>query len=303
MRNQISNIDNYFELLKERVRNKFNFLEDKPEETIDSTLKALWYAAYGISKSAEEAAELDLPPLTEFQFELLDQLLEKRFQNIPLSYITGRQRFMGIDFISDKRALIPRKETEILGKKALEISIELAKEKQRLNIIDVCCGNGNLGLSIAYHNPKAEVYSTDISHEAIDLTRENISLLKLDKQARAGQGDMFSSVNLTQYSQNTDIIVCNPPYISIANLKKLNPEISQNEPMQAFDGGMFGIKILQRLLIEAPIFLNKNGFLVFEVGVGQGEFIIQLCQRSSRFTHVEPVFDQAGNIRVISASK
>ena len=120
------NIDEIFDSLKLRSKNKFHFLEDKPEETIDSTLKALWYKAYGISKSAEAAAEPHLPELTKLQLESLNQLIERRIHNTPLAHITGRQRFMGIDFICDSRALIPRKETEILGLKALELSYELA---------------------------------------------------------------------------------------------------------------------------------------------------------------------------------
>jgi len=296
-------IDEHFNQLKRIFEKKFKFLEDKPEETLDSTLKALWFTASGIPKSAEEATKLLLPELTNLQIELLNQLIERRLNNTPLAHITGRQRFMGIDFICDKRALIPRKETEILGWKALDQSIESAKVKQKVNIIDVCCGAGNLGLAIASLNSRANVFATDISQEAVDLTLENINYLNLLQCVVARQGDLFSAIENDEYFDKADLIICNPPYISKGKVKNMNPEISENEPVLAFDGGIFGTKIIQRLIIEAPKFLVKNGWLLFEVGIGQGEFFLKLCQRSERFDHVESSTDQMGNIRVISARK
>lgn len=296
-------IDELFNQLKQSLENKFKFLEDKPEETLDSTLKALWFAASGIPKSAEEATKLPLPELTSSQIELLHQLIEKRLNNTPLAHITGRQRFMGIDFICDRRALIPRKETEILGWKALDLSFEFAQVKRKINIIDACCGAGNLGLAIASLNLKAIVYATDISQEAVDLTHENIDYLNLSQRVVGGQGDLFSAIESDEFYEKIDLIVCNPPYISKGKVKNMNPEISENEPVMAFDGGIFGTKIIQKLIIEAPKFLIKTGWLLFEVGVGQGEFFLQLCQRSGRFDRVESSSDHMENIRVISARK
>lgn len=295
--------DELFGLLKQSLKNKFNFLEDKPEETLDSSLKALWFVASGNPKSVALATELPLPELTSQQLELLRALIEKRLGNTPLAHITGRQRFMDIDFICDSRALIPRKETEIIGRKALELSIQLAAERQKVNIIDVCCGAGNLGLAIAMHNPKAVVFATDISHDAIDITRDNISFLNLNQRAVSSQGDLFSSVENDDFFENTDLIVCNPPYISSGKVKNMNPEILGKEPILAFDGGMFGTKIIQRLITEAPKFLRKNSWLIFEVGVGQGEFVMQLCERSKLYENVEPLLDVNGKIRAISAMK
>jgi len=296
-------IDEYFSQLRRSIEDKFIFSEDKPEETLDSTLKALWFAASGIPKSAEEASQLLLPELTVSQIELLHQLLDKRLNNTPLAHIIRKQRFMGIDFICDKRALIPRKETEILGWKALNLSIEFARVKQIVNIIDVCCGAGNLGLAIASINSKTIVYESDISQEAVDLTHENIDCLNLSGCVVAQQGDLFSAFESDEFYGKVEIIVCNPPYISKGKVKKMNPEIAENEPSLAFDGGVFGISIIQRLIIEAPKFLIKTGWLLFEVGVGQGEFLLQLCSRSERFDLVESLSDHAGNIRVILARK
>jgi release factor glutamine methyltransferase len=295
--------DQLFGELKKKYGDKLNFLDDKPEETLDSSLKALWHMAYGNPMSAESVVELPLPELTDLQVDLLNQLIAERISNKPLAHITGRQKFLGIDFICDSRALIPRKETEILGRKAIELALQLTQKDTNIVVVDVCCGAGNLGLAIAINFPDAIVHATDISQDAIDLTLENISFLNLEQRVTAVQGDLFSSVENEKFISRTSLIVCNPPYISTGKVKIMNPEILGKEPALAFDGGMFGTKIIQKLIIEAPKFLITGGWLVFEVGAGQGEFILKLCQRSELYQKVEPTFDKDGQIRVISAMK
>jgi release factor glutamine methyltransferase len=286
-------------ILSERL----HLLSDKPEETIDSTLKSLWLVSAGMCKSVEEAAKYPLPELTQQQIIILRGLIEQRISNIPLSYIIGRQSFMGIEMLSDKRALIPRKETEILGRKALELSMNIAREKSLVKVMDICCGAGNLGLAIAYYNSNAFVSATDLSEDAVNLTLDNISYLKLSDRISAYKGDLFSAFETEEYYEKIDIVVCNPPYISSAKVLKMDTEISENEPALAFDGGMLGTKIILRLISEAPNFLTVGGWLIFEIGVGQGQFIKQLCERSENYTQVESVLDDFGNIRVILAQK
>jgi release factor glutamine methyltransferase len=297
------NKEELYNSLRITFSGKINLLGDKPEETIESSLKALWHAASGLPKSVEEAVKLELPELTELQVILLNSLVEQRLNNIPLAHITGRQSFMGIELLSDKRALIPRKETEILGRKALELSLGIARKKQKVYIIDVCCGAGNLGLALAYYNADAVVSASDLSQEAVDLTRDNILFLNLNERIHANQGDLFSAFETDEYCGKTDLIVCNPPYISSAKVQKMTPEISDNEPVLAFDGGMLGTKIILKLIGEAPKFLSKAGWVIFEIGVGQGPFIMQLCERSEHYDQVESVSDDSGNIRVILARK
>jgi release factor glutamine methyltransferase len=294
-------MDELYQKLKEELESKLSFLEDKPEETIDSTIKALWHKAYGYSRSAEEACKYPLPKLSEEQTTLLHQLIEKRLNGRPLAYLTGRQNFMGIELICDNRALIPRKETEILGRTAMWFCQKIAKKKSKVNVFDVCCGSGNLGLSLSYFFSNVIVHSSDLSYEAVDLTRENISHLKLQRQANASKSDLFSNFESEDYYGNIDLIVCNPPYISTSKVAKMESEISENEPFMAFDGGMVGMKVIQNLIREAPKFLTKGGWLILEVGVGQGSFIIQLCEKSKRYKQIEGVTDVSGNIRAIAA--
>ncbi len=296
------NKDLYNSIRNELIE-KISLLEDKPEENIDSTIKALWLKASGKTLSVVKASNESLPELNEQQELKLKELIQLRMNNIPLAHITGRQDFMGIELLSDKRALIPRKETEILGKKALEISRITADSTDDTLVMDVCCGAGNLGLAIATYNPECFVYASDISQEAVELTQENIDFLFLGQRVEAVQGDMMSAFETDKYYEKFDLIVCNPPYIFSSNIPKMKDEISLNEPAVAFDGGMLGINIIKAFIREAPKFLKKAGWLAFEVGVGQGPLMRQLCERTLQFDEIETVADFLGNIRVVSARK
>ena len=297
------NKEELYTTLKTLLTGKLNLLSDKPEETIDSTLRALWHASSGFPKSVDKTDKLQLPELTKEQVAILNNSVEQRLNGTPLAHITGRQSFMGIELLTDKRALIPRKETEILGRKALELSSSIFAKKNLVKVIDVCCGAGNLGLAIAHFNLKAKVSAADLSQEAVDLTNDNISFLKLSERIQAMQGDLFSAFETDEYYGKTDMIICNPPYISSAKVPKMISEISENEPVLAFDGGMLGTKIILRLIGEAPKFLTSRGWVIFEIGLGQGPFIMQLCERSEFYDTVESVSDDSGNIRVILAQK
>ena len=245
-----------------------------------------------------------LPVLNESQVSHLKQLIKKRLEGVPLSHITGRQNFMGIEMISDPRALIPRKETEILGNKALELLLEVANSNKPINIIDICCGSGNLVCALAMnYKGKADFYAADLSEEAVSLARDNIRFHNLTDRVEIRQGDLLAPFDLSEFRNRINLLVCNPPYISSFKVSNMNKEISQYEPKLAFDGGMMGFKIIQRLIKEAPDYLTRGGWLVFEVGLGQGEFIIQLCKKSSSYSKVESVSDAEGNIRVVLAKK
>jgi len=297
------NKEELFDTIKNKLGSQLQFLEDKPEETVESTLKACWLTASGFPCSAEEAMKKFLPELSEKQIIHLNELIEKRLKNFPLAHITGRQCFMGINLKSDNRALIPRKETEILAQKAIQISKELSAKKGVIKVMDICCGAGNLGLAVAFHNPNASVFFTDLSSDAIELTKENISFVNINNQLEAIQGDLFSAFENVQFYEKMDMIMCNPPYISSAKVSKMKTEISANEPVLAFDGGMFGTKIIQKLITEAPKYLKKEGWLLFEVGVGQGDFIKRLCEETNNYNLVESVLDDKGKTRVIVVCK
>jgi release factor glutamine methyltransferase len=252
--------------------------------------------------SAQRASNIPLPELSAYQTILLQELVEKRLNNTPLAYLTGRQNFMGIELLCDNRALIPRKETEILGNTALNLCDKILEKKKTVTVFDVCCGSGNLGLALASLNLKTKVLLSDLSHEAVDLTSENILFLKIEGRVKVCQSDLFSSFESEKYYGKVDLIVCNPPYISSSKVSRMDSEIRDNEPSMAFDGGMIGMKVIQKLVMESPKYLTPGGWLTFEVGLGQGPFVIQMCEKSNFYSKIDSYTDEAGNVRVIAAS-
>lgn len=250
-------------------------LPDKPDETPEATLRAL------VEKSGGNDAALR-------------ELVGRRLQGVPLSHLTGRQVFMGIDMLSGPEALIPRRETEILCRGALS----KLPEAEACRVMDVCCGAGNLGLAIATLRPMATVVGSDLSEDAVGLANRNAAFLGLSNRASFLAGDLFAPF---EREGQMDLIICNPPYISSARVDRMPREISGFEPRLAFDGGPFGVRILTRLVREARKFLKPGGWLAFEVGLGQGPSMQKILQASPLYCDVAALPDAAGETRALLA--
>jgi release factor glutamine methyltransferase len=252
--------------------------------------------------SAQRALEVELPVLDPAAVAGLRELLAQRFRGIPLAHLTGRQRFMGVELRVGREALVPRKETELLGYAALAVLQQMAVAQEALRVIDVCTGSGNLAFALATHEPKARVYASDLSVEAVDLARHNGRLMEgVGSRAEFRQGDFLAPFADGDFDENVDLLVCNPPYISSGKVGTLPEEIIGHEPSLAFDGGPFGVKILQRLISEAPQFLRRGGWLAFEVGLGQGPAILDRMRRNPVYVDLAAVEDASGAIRAVVA--
>jgi len=289
-----------FTQLLESLHSDLTILPDKPEESAVATLKALWFAACGDAKSVQEAAEhLELPALDSSQKSELEQLVKKRLQGVPLAHITGRQQFMGIELLVDAGALIPRKETELLGNTALKLIKQILQEQPSVTVIDVCTGAGNLPIAYATHEPSCSVFAADLSLEAVDLAGRNVDFHCLQDRVEIRQGDLLAPFDSEHFHGKVDVLTCNPPYISSSKVDVMHQEISEHEPRLAFDGGPFGIKIVHSLIQQAPKFLKQGGSLVFEVGLGQGPALMRRVKSNPAYKDVQGVADSNGDIRVI----
>jgi release factor glutamine methyltransferase len=282
---------------------KLHILNDKPEENADAIIRALWLKASGLAVSVQKAGDLPLPDLNEEQKNDLSELIRIRSGNYPTAYLTGKQCFMGIELITDSRALIPRKETELLCSACLTLTEKMQQDTDIVRVMDICCGSGNLGIALAYYNSNCIVHASDISHDAVELTIANINSLGLGQRVMAKQGDMMAAFDSPEFYEKIDLIMCNPPYIFSSKVPQMHPEISENEPGMAFDGGALGIGIIKRLLQDSPPFLKKKAWIALEVGLGQGGLITMLLERSGVFTNISTVQDESGNIRVVYAQK
>lgn len=285
----------------ERLSAGLSLLPDKPEETPDGTLRALWHVAAGMPMSVQKAGAMALQPLDAGGIERLHDLIAQRLAGTPLAHLTGRQHFMGLDLLAGREALIPRKETELLGRGALEVLQRLAMAREDVIVVDVCTGSGNLALALAFHAPKAQVYAADLSGEAITLAQRNAQHLRLEDRVEFREGDLLAPFDEPGFHGRVDLLVCNPPYISSKKVDTMPREIIGHEPRLAFDGGPLGIRIVERLMREAPRFLRKGGCLAFEVGLGQGSALLKRLAGNKSYVRQWSLEDEAGDIRVIMA--
>jgi release factor glutamine methyltransferase len=296
-------IDLYREL-HTHLSNGIKPLRDKPEETIDSTLRALWMTASGQPMPPEATEGISLPVLSSDAITALKVFISKRLSGVPLAYITNRQRFCGLDFEVSPGAMIPRKETELLTRHALGLIDSILQSRKKAIVVDTCTGSGNVAISIAYYNKQAIVYAGDISEKAIEVCRKNAYRLGMIDHVTFSIGDLLAPyLNNPRVKGNVDIITCNPPYISTSKLSSLSPEIISHEPELAFNGGAFGINILNRILNDSASLLRKGGWLCIEVGEGQGPGILKKLHRDAQWGNAREVKDANGEIRVISLQR
>jgi len=290
-----------FETLVAGIRDGWAPLPDKPEETPEGIARALWLTAAGQPSSVQRALATELPPLDEAGEARLGALVARQREGEPVAHLTGRQSFMGLELAAGPGALIPRRETELLGGAALERLRRLADARGSALVLDICTGSGNLALAYAAHEPRARVHASDLSEEAIALARSNQALTGLGDRVEFLAGDLFAPFESDRFLGRCDLVSCNPPYISAAKVPEMGREISGFEPKLAFDGGAFGVSILMKLIRQAPRFLKPGSWLCFEVGAGQGPAMVQQVRKVAAFVEVATAADDRGEIRAVLA--
>lgn len=284
------------------LQSKLELLPDKPEETCESTLHALWLAAAGAPVSVATALRHQLPELDPSQRERLAELMTARLGGAPLAHLTQRQRFMDLEFMVGPDALIPRRETELLAK-AAEDALRDGPQTLQRRAVDVGTGCGNLAITLSLRYPDTRFVALDISADAVEIARKNAARHGLADKVEFLVGDLFVPIDSPENQAAFDLVVCNPPYISSGQVPQMAAEISDHEPTAAFDGGFGGLSVVRRLIAEAPKFLVPGGWLVFEIGAGQGEALAARARANSEFDEVNTISNEDGVIRVIAARR
>ena len=208
----------------------------------------------------------------------------------PIQHIIGHAYFMGEDFIVNENVLIPRDETEILVRKAAEI-INKNNFKQ---ILDIGTGTGCIACMIAKLT-EAQVLGVDISSEALSIALENTSKMKLFNKAVFRKSNIFSGI---QENEKFDLIVSNPPYIPISEKKNIQKEVTYEPDNALYVQDNKGIEIYRKIISDAPKFLNKNGYLIFEIGINQAGLIKKIMEEKE-FKNIEIEKDLAYIERII----
>lgn len=205
--------------------------------------------------------------------EALDEKIENELKIIndkinegyPLQYAIGKWNFYGLDLLVDKRALIPRYETEIL------VDLIINDNSNNKKILDIGTGSGAISLALSKNLKDSKIIGVDISKKAIDLANENKIKLNINN-VEFKESDIFSNID-----DKFDIIVSNPPYINKEDFEKLDKKLYY-EPQNALYGGEDGLYFYKKIIKNAKNFLNKNGKIYLEIGYDQKDSISNLLE-------------------------
>jgi ribosomal protein L3 glutamine methyltransferase len=238
----------------------------------------LIYGLLGIDFADEQAAQRELKPAQE---AMLEAALQRRIiERVPTAYLVGRAWFAGHEFYCDERALVPRSPlAELIGGQFEPLLHEPASK-----VLDLCTGGGSIGIATALLWPDCEVDLLDISADALDLAKKNIALHGLGSRVRAIESNLFDAID-SRY----DLIVANPPYVSVQEYDDLPAEFA-SEPSLGLISVDAGLQIPLKILRDSVDHLSAEGLLVMEVGYSHP----QLSERLGQVPLLWLEFEQGG---------
>lgn len=227
--------------------------------------------------------------------EIIKSDIHRLLENEPLQYIIGNVDFFGLNFTCDKRALIPRSETEILVESVINSKVF---KKNYLKITDVGTGSGCISVTLANKNKNVHIDAIDLSIEALELAKEN-----------AKKNDVLENINfinedlLTKRKDNFyNMVISNPPYISTHEMRELPKSVKEFEPVIALEAGTTGLEIYQSLVYDAYRVLQSSGSLFLEVGHKQCIPVKELLIKAG-FKNIKIIKDYNNHERVLVAEK
>ena len=229
-------------------------------------MEADWLVALAIG--ANRLSELTGKVFDQKDIQKIDAVLSERIKGKPLAYIIGNTEFYKRVFEVNSNVLIPRPETELLVQKVIE---EIMGMKSEVCVLDLCSGSGAIGITISLET-NAKVTCSDISDGAIETIKVNMKNLNANVEVICS--DLFEKID-----GKFDIIVSNPPYIKSLDILQLDREVKDFEPHLALDGGESGLVFYEKIIQDAPNFLNKGGKLFFEIGIEQSGDIVSLMEK------------------------
>ncbi|MBQ0017250.1 MAG: peptide chain release factor N(5)-glutamine methyltransferase, partial [Clostridiales bacterium] len=209
-------------------------------------------------------------------------VLRKRLSGKPVSKIFNVVYFYGLSLKINNNVLSPRQETEILVNEALKAI------KSENKVLDLCTGSGAIALAIK-ENIDCEVIASDISFKALKIAEYNVK--KFKQNIRLVHSDLFSNIN-----EKFDVIVSNPPYISLSEMKELDDEVKKYDPIISLYGGEDGLDFYRQIIKEAKNHLTCNGTILFEIGYRQGESVKNLLENEGFCVKVVQDFEKRDRV-------
>lgn len=223
-----------------------------------------------------------------------EKFLKRRLDGEPLQYIMGETEFYSLPFVVDGSVLIPRPETEIL----VEWALEIIKPVKIPKILDIGAGSGAISVAIAANHPDADINAFDKSMAALKIAAANSRLNDVRDRIQFVVGDLFKEDFTTCVGKNYDLIVCNPPYISLEEMRELSPEVRDFEPRAALTDEKDGLVFARRLAEVLPRLTRKNsGWALVEIDSTRAEKTLQILK--SAIPNAVIKNDLAGKPRII----
>lgn len=233
--------------------------------------------------------------LSEPELEKIRPLVRRRSQREPLQYILGETEFHGLKLKVDRRALIPRPETELLVERVLAICAERANVGT--NVLDLGTGSGAIALAMAAGMLSARVTAVDFSEDALALARENAIATGLQDRVVFTRSHWFAGLAA---EARFDVMVANPPYLSAEETAETAPEVRAHEPATALTAAEGGLADLRAIVAQAPEYLNAGGLLALETGITHHPEVLRLA-RTAGFSRMESRQDLTGRDRYVLA--
>jgi release factor glutamine methyltransferase len=231
-------------------------------------------------------------PLTEAELEAIRPLVRRRGQHEPVQYILGETEFHGLKLKVDRRALIPRPETEQLVER-----IVAACATTPATVLDLGTGTGAIALALAKAFPAAQVTAVEWSEPTLELARENAAATGCAERVRFVRSNWFADLPA---DARFDVVVSNPPYLSAEETAATAVEVRNFEPVAALTAADQGLADLRQIVTSAPRFLNAGGLLGLETGIGHHGDLLRLA-REAGFASVESHRDLTGRDRFVLA--
>ncbi len=260
-------------IIVDEVVNEMRTLQDMLRWTVSRFNAAGLFYGHGTDNAWDEAVQLVLPTLylpidipantqearltTSERLRIVERVIKRINDRTPTAYLTNKAYFCDLEFYVDERVLIPRSPiSELIQNKFKPL---LPYEPQR--ILDLCTGSGCIGIACAYAFPDAEVDLVDISTDALEVAEINVESHELEHQVFPIRSDLLRDIPKDKY----DLIVSNPPYVDEEDMSSL-PDEYRHEPELGLAAGSDGLKLMRRIIANAPYYLAKEGILICEVG-------------------------------------
>ena len=230
--------------------------------------------------------------ISEKIMEKYDMAIKRRMKREPVAYITGKKEFWSEDFIVNHATLVPRPETELLIYKVINFF-----KNKKINILDIGTGSGCILLSILKELNLSRGIGIDVSARAIQIAKANSEKLNLSCRSKFRVFDI-DEFNMGKY----DLVISNPPYIALKDMKNLSKDIINYEPLIALEGGLDGLDLIKKVIYKSNYLLKKNGSLALEIGNNQYLKVSSLLKFCG-YKEKGKEYDYKRNVRCIISTK